>query len=300
MLTLERTARRVGVTVVSLAVASLVAAAGAGARCGQEYRGAPASSAVPGGPPLAIGDSVLADAVPQLVRYGFEADGMVCRQMSQGLELLRARGGRLPHLVVLALGANGEVADRQINEALALLGPERVLVLVTPRGGVLPSTPGVIRAAAAAKPTRIVLLDWDRLAGEHRDWLAPDGVHLGGSAGVEGFAAMIAGALRYASPVSAESEGEDINPGAPETLSVPPAHRSHPHSTHHAGKSSSKQHTTSTVAPAAPPARATAPRERRRKISNRVVPGIAGAIVGGIVLGVLVLLGWRWRRRRGA
>jgi hypothetical protein len=297
MSTLQRIARRAGATLVVLAIASLCATADAGAQCGQEYRGAPASSTVPGGPPLAIGDSVLADAVPQLVRYGFEADGMVCRQMSQGLELLRTRGAHLPHLVVLALGANGEVTMRQIDEALALLGPQRILVLVTPHGGVLPSTPGVIRAAAAANPSRIALLDWDRLADEHRDWLAPDGVHLGGSAGIDGFAAMIAGTLRYATPESAESE--DINPGAPETLPSPPAHRSHP--THRALTPRSSERTTNAKAPAAPlPVSTSTPKrvaaDKPARSSSRLARGTIAAIVGGIVLAALALLAWRRTR----
>jgi hypothetical protein len=293
----ERIARRLGVTAVpiALAVASLLAASTAAARCGQDFRGAPASSTVPGGPPLAIGDSVLADAVPQLVRYGFEADGMVCRQMSQGLDLLRTRAGRLPRLVVLALGANGEVTARQINEALALLGPRRVLVLVTPHGGVLPSTPGVIRAAAAADPSRIVLLDWDRLADEHKDWLAPDGVHLGGSAGIEGFAAMIAEALRYATPVSTEVEGEEVNPGTPQTLSSPAVNNSHPRRTHHAHKRSGAQLTSRARAHVPLPALRTTATERTGGSSNRLALGIAGALA----LAALVFLAWRRARRAG-
>jgi hypothetical protein len=176
----------------------------AAAACGQDYRLAPTESRVPGGPPLAIGDSVLADAVPELAREGFEADGMVCRQMSQGLAMLEARGGTLPHLVVLALGTNGTVTPAQIDRALAILGPGRVLALVTPHGSVVASTPEVIRVAAASHPGRILLLDWDALSSEHPAWFAPDGVHLAGLAGIDAFAELIAAALPYAAPVSAE------------------------------------------------------------------------------------------------
>lgn len=221
------------VSSVVTVTAGLVLTAGAHAGCGQEYRGAPARSSVAGGPPLAIGDSVLADAVPTLVRYGFEADGMVCRQMSQGISILRERGAALPHLVVLALGANGPVARSEIDEALTLLGPTRVLALVTPHGGVSPSAPEVMRTAAAENPRQIVLLDWDRLANEHSGWLAPDGVHLGGAAGIEGFAALIAAALSYAAPTEVtttpkvpttpdvESTATNMEPGTPRTLAPP-------------------------------------------------------------------------------
>ena len=246
-----RSHRRLGFLAATLLAALLCIASAADAQCGRDYRAKPAHSDIPGGAPLAIGDSVLADAVPLLARYGFEVDGMVCRQMSQGLSLLRARDGRLPHLVVLALGTNGEVTPEQIDTALSILGPRRILVLVTPYGSVAPSSPAVIRAAAASHPGRIVLLDWDRLAAEHPDWLASDGVHLGGPAGIAAFAEMIAGVLPDASSassrapmspdgqVSAEGqaggerqvsgEGDGTpNPGMPITIQPPPGHRNSP------------------------------------------------------------------------
>jgi len=228
--------RATGLMVVALIGVVLAwVAVPAAAQCGQEYHATPAHSDVAGGVPLAIGDSVLADAVPLLVRDGFEADGMVCRQMSQGLTLLRARGSTLPHLVVLALGTNGEVTPEQIDAALSIVGPERVLALVVPHGSVSPSSPAVIRAAAARQPGRILLLDWDRLVAGHASWLAPDGVHLGGSAGVAAFAQMIATTLPYASSDSAAT-GAPTDPGMPITIQPPPGHR---------GESSSARHLSS-------------------------------------------------------
>jgi hypothetical protein len=210
-------------TTVVLALTAVVlnwGAAPAIAGCGQDYRAAPAHSDVPGGAPLAIGDSVLADAVPLLARDGFEADGMVCRQMAQGLALLRARSSALPHLVVLALGTNGEVTPGQIDTALSIVGPGRILALVVPHGSVVPSTPSVIRAAASSHAGRVVLLDWDLLVADHADWLAPDGVHLGGPAGVEGFAQMIASLLPYSTPQSTEAQAPS-DPGTPITIQPP-------------------------------------------------------------------------------
>lgn len=213
-------------------VSLLWAAAPAAGQCGQEYHATPAHSDVPGGAPLAIGDSVLADAVPLLVRDGFEADGMVCRQMSQGLTLLRARGSALPHLVVLALGTNGEVTPEQIDAALSIVGPERVLALVVPHGSVSPSSPAVIRAAAARHPGRVLLLDWDRLASGHPNWLAPDGVHLGGAVGIAAFAQMVASVLPYATSASAATQAP-AEPGTPTTIQAPPGHRGEPDSGRH-------------------------------------------------------------------
>jgi hypothetical protein len=297
--------RRIAIIRVAAALAATTLAGAAlvpsaSAQCGQEYRDVPAHSTVPGGPPLAIGDSVLADAVPELVRYGFEADGMVCRQMSQGIAILRQRKANLPHLVVLALGANGEVTPQQIDAALALLGSSRVLVLVTPHGGVLPSTPGVIRAAAAAHPNRILLLDWDRLAAEHPAWLASDGVHLGGAAGVDGFARTIASVLSHAAPANPEPEASSAELGAPETLKPPPEHR-------HAARHKPARHSATPRVPPRGPQASTSPPARPRtdlpvpsanrssSTTSQVLPAAVAATA--LMLAAAAVL-WA-RRRRG-
>jgi hypothetical protein len=152
---------------------------------------------------------------------------MVCRQMGQGLALLRTRGSDLPHIVVLALGTNGEVTPQDIDTALSIVGPERILALVTPHGSVVPSSAEIIRAAAASHPGRIVLLDWDRLVSGHAAWLAPDGVHLGGSAGIAAFAQMIASLLPDSTPASAETEAP-TEPGTPITIQPPAGHQNQP------------------------------------------------------------------------
>jgi hypothetical protein len=298
-----RTIVAAGTMVLLLA---LTVPAGASAACGQEYKGAPQQSTTPGGPPLAIGDSVLADAVPSLVRDGFEADGMVCRQMSQGLTILKERAGRLPHLVVLALGTNGEVTPQQIETALAVLGPGRVLVLVTPHGSVLPSTPRVIRSAAAANPQRIVLLDWDRLAAEHPDWLAPDGVHLGGAAGIEGFAAMVAGTLPYATAAAPEEASSDSEPGTPVTLAAPRHTQPAPHRrprVHHRSAPSTTTSVPATTTASSPAPVVAADPPRRAITPSSGGSGGSGALIAGGVAALLVLLVaatlWWYKRSRG-
>jgi hypothetical protein len=244
------------------ALCAAVWPAAANAGCGEEFRQAPAGSAAAGSAPLAIGDSVLADVVPELAQAGFEADGMVCRQMSQGIDILKERGASLPHLVLLALGANGEVTPLQIQEALGILGPSRVLALVTPHGSVVPSDSAVIRSAASEHPGRIILLDWDRLGGEHPEWLAPDGVHLGGSAGIAAFAQLITSALSAApqQPPEATPEQRQEPVGAPETLPTPqkapaPAHPRAPavhHSARHSSSPPASTAATTTAVAAAP------------------------------------------------
>ena len=181
----------------------LIALAGscgtASAQCGEATHRPPRGDSLDGQPaPLAIGDSVLYDAAGALAGRGFEVNAMVCRQMSQGIALLRARGRGLPHLVVLALGTNGAVSEGDIDTVLDLLGPQRVLAMVTPHHGVVGSDSDVIRTAAKRHRGRIIVLDWDRLSAGHGDWFAPDGIHLGGSVGIAAYVGLVAGTLPFA------------------------------------------------------------------------------------------------------
>ena len=52
-------------------------------------------------PPLAIGDSVMLGAVPQLARAGLEVNARGCRQMSEGLRVIRQGNARRPSRVAL-------------------------------------------------------------------------------------------------------------------------------------------------------------------------------------------------------
>lgn len=132
-----------------------------------------------GGAPLVIGDSTSLLAAPTLGHLGLEADAHGCRQFFQGVELLaqRRRAGRLPRVVVLALGANGPIREQDLRTALRLLGPQRVLVLVTARHS--PQSVAAMKRAARAHPTRIVLADWVRFSSGHEAWFAGDGLHVG-------------------------------------------------------------------------------------------------------------------------
>jgi hypothetical protein len=82
------------------------------------------------------------------------------------------------------------VSGADVNELLRILGPSRGLALVTPKGGDDPSVPAQYRTAARQHPGRILVLDWERVSAGHPDWFAPDGIHLGGSAGISAFARL--------------------------------------------------------------------------------------------------------------
>jgi hypothetical protein len=186
------------------AIASLlVVAPAAGAACGTPQHARAKRDRTPGPPPLAVGDSVMLGALPNLARAGFEVDARVCRQMREGVDLLssRRRARTLPRVVVIALGANWTVATADIRRALRIAGPGRVLGLVTPRE---PRGPGSgdaarIRAAGRRWPARVRVLDWVRASSGHASWLAGDGLHLG-RAGARAFTRLLSRAFEWTRP----------------------------------------------------------------------------------------------------
>src|SRR3954447_25249468 len=182
----------------ALAVFAL-AAAPAQAGCGGTVTSKPTHRLGDFGAPLMIGDSVLLGAVPQVARDGFEINTRGCRQWSEGAHIVfqRKRNGTLPHEVGLFLGADWSVSIADIRKVMAIMGPTRVLVLVTPRelGGKGGSDAQHMRHVAQQFPTRVFLLDWVRFTAPHPKWFAPDGLHLG-----YGGAAALARFLKRAVP----------------------------------------------------------------------------------------------------
>jgi hypothetical protein len=70
------------------------------------------------------------------------------------------------------------------------------------------------------------VLDWDRDSATHPGWFAPDGVHLGGSAGINAFAQLIETTLSYAdasSTPAAHSTQSTTSTTATTTQHPPPS-----------------------------------------------------------------------------
>jgi hypothetical protein len=160
--------------------AVFVLAPGAQAACGGVVRGLPTADSPFRPPPLAVGDSIMLGAFDSLRARGFEVDVRGCRQMSEGLSVLRARNRSLPRFVVVALGTNWTVTLDQVRQALRIVGRERVLGLVTPRevGGVRSSDQAVMREAGQRWPNRVRVIDWVTRSVGHSDWFYSDGLHL--------------------------------------------------------------------------------------------------------------------------
>ncbi|HET7443893.1 MAG TPA: hypothetical protein VFJ57_04475 [Solirubrobacterales bacterium] len=189
--------------VAALAVAALPASsAGFDPACGGVETAKARKNPNPGGhPPLAIGDSTMLLALPPLSGEGYQVNAHGCRQIEEGLDVMREmkRANRLPHLIVIALGADASISSEQMAKAFHIAGPKRVLGLVTPieLGGGTSSDADVVRAAAKRHPKRSVLLDWVAYSSGHSDWFQPDNLHLTFS-GADGFARLLKQALPYA------------------------------------------------------------------------------------------------------
>lgn len=188
----------------------------AGSSCGQTIDLPPRRSLGVGGAPLAIGDSVLYDAAQPLADYGFHVNAMICRTTAQGLAWLSDHERTLPVLVVVELGTNGGTSTAQLEQLLTILGPHRIAALVTPHHGTDTVTAALYRYVARHDPYRIELLDWDRISASHPDWFAPDGIHLGGSAGIDAFSRLLASAL-----LGPSGGTQQISPSTPSTTIQP-------------------------------------------------------------------------------
>ncbi len=183
---------------------SLPGAASARRGCGDVEQIKATKDVNPGGPaPLAVGDSVMLLALHNLAAVGYDTNGQGCRSFADGLGVMRRqrRAGRLPRLVVLALGTDGRVKMAQISEALRIAGPDRILGLVTPHelGGGAGFDASVMRKAASKHTTRIVLFDWIRYSRGHNGWFQPDHAHLSYT-GAAAFARLLAKGTRFSEP----------------------------------------------------------------------------------------------------
>jgi hypothetical protein len=203
----------------AIAVVAIAVAPAAQAACGGVKHYSP-SAAKRSPAPLAIGDSVMMGAVEPLRRAGFEIDVRGCRQMGEGLGVLlaRKRSGSLPGVVVMALGNNWTVTTSDIRRALRILGSQRLLGLVTPRGE-MASARDSIRAAGRRWPARVKVLDWAaRSAGKAWTW---DGLHLT-PAGARGFARLLREANGWPPPGSTLQVEEQESRGGPGGGAVAP------------------------------------------------------------------------------
>ncbi len=175
------------------------------AACGKTQRFAAERDAATGRPPLVVGDSVMLGAAEEVAAAGFDVDVRGCRPIDEGLRVLRKRrrAGRLPQLVVVALGSNSSFTREDVRAALRIVGPSRRLGLVTPRevegtSRAMDDAP-TLRAAARRWPKRTALVDWARYSKRRPKLTYSDGIHLT-PAGQRAMARLLGDLLEPAAP----------------------------------------------------------------------------------------------------
>jgi hypothetical protein len=154
-------------------------------------------------PPLVIGDSTMIFAVPYIAKQKMQGNARGCRQWSEGMDLIRARkhSHSLPHLVVMGLGANWVITRGDIEAALRLVGPKRILGIIAPReeGGGTSGDASNVRAAGHRHPKRVKVLDWPHYSAGHGNWFSGDGLHMSYT-GAAAYARYIGTLKKFAAP----------------------------------------------------------------------------------------------------
>jgi hypothetical protein len=93
----------------------------------------------------------------------------------------------------MGLGANWVISRGDIEAAVQLLGPKRVLGLIAPReeGGGTSSDAYNVRRAGRRHRNRVKVLDWPQHSAGHGNWFSGDGLHMSYS-GAAAYAKFIA------------------------------------------------------------------------------------------------------------
>jgi hypothetical protein len=204
----------VAVIALCLSAAFAVAAHGAGEPafgCKKIHRGTAQIDPNPKGTaPVALGDSTMILPIPNLDAVGFSVNARGCRGFREAVNIagkLKAKR-HLPHLVMINAYGNGGVNPGLISEALGVLGPKRVLGLITAYNADTGEPPApdtdVLFKAARQYPHRVFVLDWVRYSRSHHAaeptpgaWFLPDLFHPNYT-GAQAYADFLAQALPLA------------------------------------------------------------------------------------------------------
>jgi hypothetical protein len=204
----------VGVVALCLSVAFAAAAQGAGEPafgCKQIHRGkAQVDPNLKGRAPLTIGDSTMILPIPNLDAVGYSVNARGCRGFREAVNIARKlkEKGHLPHLVLINAYGNGGVNPGLISEGLDVLGPKRVLGLITAYNADTGHPPApdtdVLFKADRQYPHRVFVLDWVRYSRSHHSaeptpgaWFLPDLFHPNYT-GAQAYADFLAQALPLA------------------------------------------------------------------------------------------------------
>jgi len=151
-------------------------------------------------PAIAIGDSVMLGAAPELKKVlGDDSyvDAHVGRQFKEAVGMIDslAGSGKLGPLVILHLGNNGTVSASTVDDVLDRLGNVPKVIVVNVR--VDRDWQDSVNATLAARVPvhrNAVLLDWFTASANHPEYFYDDGTHLR-PAGAAAYAAFIQAAM---------------------------------------------------------------------------------------------------------
>jgi hypothetical protein len=154
-----------------------------------------ASAAAPAQAPerrlLVVGDSLAEGTRPyipkELPAWRVRQSTKVSRHASEGDDVMRRYGDRLPRVIHASLGTNDDPGDvdgfrAAIRAVMKVAGSGRCVVWANivrpPYAGV--SYRGYNRALADedARRENLLVLNWKRMVHRHPEWLADDGVHV--------------------------------------------------------------------------------------------------------------------------
>jgi lysophospholipase L1-like esterase len=147
-----------------------------------------------------MGDSVMLGATEALQGSigGIEIDAAVGRQASAMTEILASRysAGLIKGLVVVQMGNNGPVSEKQFDDLMANLKDARQVLIVNLK---LPrqweAHNNSLLAEGVKRYPNATLIDWYSVGSSHPEYFWDDGIHLRPE-GAQSYAKLIAAAIK--------------------------------------------------------------------------------------------------------
>ena len=131
---------------------------------------------------LAIGDSVMLGAAPNLAEAGYIVDAAVSRQMIDYVPVLQGAAGRdqIPDVVVVHLGTNGRFSTDTMHAFFdALVSADLVVVLTVHADRGYTAHNNELIMTLPARYSNVTIIDWNTLVEScPGDCLYDDGIHL--------------------------------------------------------------------------------------------------------------------------
>ena len=131
-----------------------------------------------------VGDSITLGASPDILEVFPNAyvDAQTSRQVRGSVEILKNLDseGHLGQNVVILLGVNGPFLEKDAQELIDYLGPDRHIWWVNAYGSHIEwqDRGNEVIAAVAAANDNMTVIDWASEGALHPDWFYEDGVHL--------------------------------------------------------------------------------------------------------------------------